>query len=182
MPADPPVPSGPRHSLRRAFYQVFYRVPASWRRVAVRALKPRYIIGAVVLVRAPGNHGPDRLLLLRQPPGNAWSLPGGLMDRGEGPPDCAARELAEETGIQLPAAELTPASPNAVVHVRGAWVDCVFEARVPADTAVKVDGAEVFEAVFHALDALPPLTVPTARLLGHYGIGPYAQYPETREA
>jgi ADP-ribose pyrophosphatase YjhB (NUDIX family) len=176
MPADTSARSGPRHALRKAFYQVFYRVPASWRRVVVRALKPRYIIGAVVLVRTPT----DQLLLLRQPPGNAWSLPGGLMDRRERPPDCAARELAEETGIRLPAAKLTAANPNAVVHVRGAWVDCVFEARVPADTAVHVDGAEVFEAVFHAVDSLPPLTVPTARLLGHYGIGPYAQYPETR--
>jgi ADP-ribose pyrophosphatase YjhB (NUDIX family) len=177
MPADSSPRRGARHALRKAFYQAFYRVPARWRRIAVRSLKPRYIIGAVVLVRNPT----DRLLLLRQPPGNAWSLPGGLMDRRERPPDCAARELAEETGIRMRPTELTPANPNAVVHVRGAWVDCVFEARVPADVVVNVDGAEVFEAAFHAVDSLPPLTVPTARLLGHYGIGPYAQYPETRD-
>jgi ADP-ribose pyrophosphatase YjhB (NUDIX family) len=176
MSVDSPAGRGARHALRKALYQLFYRVPARWRRVAVRALKPRFIIGSVILVRTPT----DRLLLLRQPPGNAWSLPGGLLDRRERPAEAAARELAEEAGIDLPAAELRPASPNAVVHVRGAWVDCVFEVRVPADTALRVDGAEVLEAAFHAVDSLPPLTVPTARLLGHYGLGPYAEFPETR--
>jgi hypothetical protein len=56
----------------------------------------------------------------------------------------------------------------------------VFVATVEPDTAVDVDGAEVLEAAFHPVDALPPLTVPTANLLGHYGMGPYAAYPETR--
>jgi 8-oxo-dGTP pyrophosphatase MutT (NUDIX family) len=129
-------------------------------------------------VRARPPH--DRLLLLRQPPGTGWSLPAGLMDRGEQPVQTAARELEEESGIRLTTDELEPAVPNAIVH-RAGWVDCVFWAIVPPDTAVSVDGAEVYEAAFHPLDALPPLTVPTARLLGHYGIGPYAAYPETRE-
>ncbi len=191
MPADPPaarpaaapgVADGPRaarnplaaHTVRKVVYRAFYQLPARWRRRLVRLLKPHFTVGAVVLARAD-----DSLLLLRQPPGNGWSLPAGLMDRGEIPIECAARELAEESGIRLPPAELTPAVPNALVH-RGGWVDCVFEARVPVGTPVSVDGAEVLEAAFHPIDALPPLTVPTARLLGHYGIGPYATYPETR--
>jgi len=33
---------------------------------------------------------------------------------------------------------------------------------------------------WHRLDNLPPLTIATARLLSHYGIGPYADYPEVR--
>ena len=75
----------------------------------------------------------------------------------------------------------TPAVPCAVLHVRGRWIDMVYEASVPAEsTVLSVDGAEVLEAQFHRLDALPPLTLATARLLSHYGIGPYADYPEAR--
>jgi hypothetical protein len=68
------------------------------------------------------------------------------------------------------------------VHAGGRWVDVVFEAEVPASTAtLRVDGAEVLDAQWHRLDALPPLTLPTARLLARYGIGPLAGYPEAVE-
>jgi hypothetical protein len=57
-------------------------------------------------------------------------------------------------------------------------VDVVFEAAVPASTTeLIVDGAEVYEAAWHPLDALPPLTTSTARLLAYYGIGPKADQP-----
>jgi ADP-ribose pyrophosphatase YjhB (NUDIX family) len=147
----------------------------------VRWLKPRYTLGAIVLVRAADTPAPGQLLLLRQPPGKAWSLPGGLINRHETPAAGAQRELAEETGLRLTPAQLKPAAPNAVVHSKGTWVDMVFEAEVPADAPTSVDGAEVLELAFHRLDALPPLTVATARLLAHYDIGPYAHYPEVRD-
>jgi len=44
-----------------------------------------------------------------------------------------------------------------------------------------VDGAEVLEAAWYRLDALPPLTTPTARLLAYYGIGPYAGQAEATD-
>jgi ADP-ribose pyrophosphatase YjhB (NUDIX family) len=176
MPVESAAGRGPVHAARKAFYGAFYRLPGRWRRRLVRLLKQRFTVGAVVLARTTD----DRLLLLRQPPGTGWSLPAGLMDRGERPAQTAVRELREESGIRLTTDEIEPAVPNAIVHSAG-WVDCVFWATVPPDAALSVDGAEVYEAAFHPLDALPPLTVPTARLLGHYGIGPYAGYPETRE-
>ncbi len=44
----------------------------------------------------------DRVLLLRYddplPNGRHWTTPGGGLEHGEGYPDAAARELAEETG------------------------------------------------------------------------------------
>lgn len=181
MPAETTARRGPGHTIRKFLFRAFYRMPGAWRRGVVRLIQPRYVVGAVTLVRT-SDAGTDRLLLLRQPSSsNGWSLPGGLMDRGERPVECAARELREETGITVDLEHLVPATPNALIHYRGQWVDCVFETRVPANTAVTVDGAEVYEATFHPVDALPPLTVPTARLLGHYGIGPYVDYPETRD-
>lgn len=166
--------------VRAAAYRTAYRIPARWRRRLVRTVMPKYTIGSVVLVRDASAVEPGRILLLRQPPGHGWSLPGGLLDRGEVPVQTAARELFEEAGIAVSIEDLAALHPSAIVHTNGRWVDCVFETRVPSDVGFAVDGAEVLEAAWYRLDALPPLTLPTARLLGTYGIGPYADYPEAR--
>ena len=169
------------HRLRRLGFSVFYRLPSPVRRTVVRLGAGKYIVGAVALVRDANATGAGRLLLLRQPPGVGWSLPAGLLQRGERPIEGCARELHEESGLLLSVDQLTPATPNAVIHHRGRWVDTVFEAEVPADEVqLKVDGAEVYEARFHPIDNLPPLTGSTAVLLSYYGIGPYAEYPEVR--
>jgi ADP-ribose pyrophosphatase YjhB (NUDIX family) len=166
-----------RRALRALVYGVFYRLPHPVRRRIVRTFVPKYIVGGVTLVRDSEAPAPGRLLLLRQPPGRGWGLPAGLLRRGEAPIVGAARELAEESGIRLSPEDLRPAVPNAVVHARG-WVDVVFEASVPASTTtLAVDGAEVYEAAWHRLDDLPPLTRATAKLLAYYGIGPLADQP-----
>ncbi|MFY1637332.1 NUDIX hydrolase [Solwaraspora sp. WMMB335] len=168
-----------RSPARALLYGVFYRLPHSVRRLLVRVAVPKYIVGAVTLVTdsETGPHDPARLLLLRQPPGRGWTLPAGLLRHREAPIVGAARELAEETGIRLAPHQLRPATPNAVVHVKG-WIDVVFEAAVPASrTTLVVDGAEVFEAAWHPLDSLPRLTPATARLLAYFGIGPLADQP-----
>jgi ADP-ribose pyrophosphatase YjhB (NUDIX family) len=167
--------------LVRLGYGVFYRLPGWTRRRLVRLMVPKYIVGAVALVHDSEASAPGRLLLLRQPPGLGWSLPAGLLKRGERPVEGCARELHEESGIALSPDDLVAATPNTVVHSRGRWVDVVFEASVPASTTtLQVDGAEVLGAAWHPLDNLPPLTSATANLLGYYGIGPYADYPEAR--
>jgi 8-oxo-dGTP pyrophosphatase MutT (NUDIX family) len=155
-------------------YQTFYRMPGPVRRRLARLISPKYLVGAVTLVHDSEASGAGRLLLLRQPPGRNWGLPAGLLKHREEPVVGAARELFEESGVRLDPSALTPAVPNAVVHVKG-WVDTVFTASVPASTTtLVVDGGEVLEARWFALDALPPLTYNTAVLLGRYDIGPYA--------
>ena len=167
--------------LRVIAYRTFYRLPGRWRRRLVRTLKPTFTLGAVTIVRDEDAPAPGRILLLRQPPGDGWSLPGGLLDRGERPAECAARELEEEAGIHVEPSEMRAANPNAVVHLNGNWVDMVFETDVPASRELRIDGAEVLEAAWHRLDTLPPLTRATAQLLSYYGIGPYVDYPEVRQ-
>ncbi|MFE2613977.1 NUDIX domain-containing protein [Micromonospora chalcea] len=163
-----------RATGRAIGYQIFYRLPVPLRRRLVRLVVPKYVVGAVTLVRDAEATGAGRILLLRQPPGYSWTLPAGLLQRGEAPVVGAARELYEESGVRLSPDALRPAVPNAVVHAKG-WVDVVLEAEVPASrTELKVDGAEVFEAAFHPLDDLPRLSRATANLLGYYGIGPRA--------
>jgi ADP-ribose pyrophosphatase YjhB (NUDIX family) len=171
----------PPARLRAFAYTAFYAMSPALRRRLVRLLVPKYIVGAVALVRDAEAPAPGRLLLLRQPPGVGWSLPAGLLRRGERPDEGCARELDEESGVRLTAAELTPATPNAIVHTSGRWVDTVFEASVRAsEVTLEPDGAEVLEVAWHRLDNLPPLTHPTARLLSYYGIGPYVEFPEVR--
>ena len=168
-----------RSPARALLYGVFYRLPHPLRRRLVRIAVPKYIVGAVTLVTdaEADPDGPGRLLLLRQPPGRGWGLPAGLLRRGEAPIVGAARELAEESGVRLSPQALRPAVPNAVVHAKG-WVDVVFTAAVPASTTeLVVDGAEVYEAAWHRLDALPRLTTSTARLLAYYGMGPLVDRP-----
>ncbi len=164
----------PRPSvLRRAAYGIFRTLPRALRNRLVRTLTPNYTVGAVVLVHDTGG----ALLLLRQPPGWGWSLPGGLLGRRESPADGAARELAEETGIEVPAAALTPASPNARINAGAQQVDVVFTVTVDRpDGTLRIDPVEVLEAGWFAADDLPPLTISTARTLALYGIGPYAEY------
>ena len=159
-------------------YGAFYRLPHAGRRRLVRLGTAGYTVGALVLVHDDDAPAPGRLLLLRQPPGPGWSIPGGLLKRGEPPVVGAARELVEETGLQVRPELLQPAVPNAVVHSRRLWIDMVYHASVPGNSVLRIDEAEVHEAAWYPLDALPPLTRATARLLAHYGIGPLADRPE----
>ena len=155
-------------------YQAFYRLPFPMRRQVARMVSPKYLVGAVTVLR-DSETGGGQVLLLRQPSHRGWGLPAGLLKRREEPIDGAVRELYEETGVRLTADDLRAANPNAIVHTVGV-VDTVFFADVPASTTeLAVDGGEVLEAAWFPVDNLPRLTRNTALLLGQYGIGPQAR-------
>jgi 8-oxo-dGTP diphosphatase len=161
--------------IRGAAYRTFYGMPSPLRRRIVRLMVPKYLVGAVCIVRDSEAADPGRLLLLRQPPeGKGWGLPAGLLKKAEPPHVGAARELHEESGVELDPEALTPGVPNAIIHPQG-WVDTIFMAEVPASTTpLVVDGGEVLEARWFPLDDLPRLTPSTALVLGRYGMGPRA--------
>ncbi len=164
--------------LRGVAYQTFYRLPSPARRQIARLVAPRYVVGAVAVIKDSAAPPPGRLLLLRQPPGRGWGLPAGLLKKRESPAVGAARELFEESGVRIDPAELTAGVPNAIVHAVGV-VDTVWFGEVPAaSTALTVDGGEVLEAAWFPIDDLPRLTGNTAALLGRYGIGPRSNTPQ----
>lgn len=43
----------------------------------------------------------ERIVLVRRPGGDHWTLPGGLVEWGERVADAAGRELAEETSLEM---------------------------------------------------------------------------------
>ena len=57
--------------------------------------------------------GEGRWLMHRRPPdkhhGGLWEFPGGKVETGENPPSALVREIAEELGIAICAADLQPA-------------------------------------------------------------------------
>ncbi|MGW7442391.1 NUDIX domain-containing protein [Kitasatospora sp. NPDC054795] len=104
----------------------------------------RAYVGCSVLL----TDGPGRVLLLKASYRDQWQFPGGGMDRGEGPAECAARELYEETGLlagplRLLVVEWRDSIPDQGEHAHPA-VQFMFDGGTVADgTAVRAQAEEV---------------------------------------
>jgi 8-oxo-dGTP pyrophosphatase MutT (NUDIX family) len=146
--------------VKKSAMTVFRRLPMPLRRGIVHAATPSYTVGAVaVLRRADG-----RLAFVDQRHSPGWALPGGLMDRHETPGECLVRELAEELGILLDAAELPV--PYAAVNAVVRRVDVVYFVEAPPGARLKSeDDVEVMRTGWFSLDALPELSEPTVDIL-----------------
>jgi 8-oxo-dGTP diphosphatase len=101
---------------------VGFRVtPGPVKRAVVRTVAPSYTVGAVCLLQHE-----ESFLVLWQPHRRGWSLPGGLLGRGETPAQAVAREVAEEVGLQI-----DPGDPVTVrVDPVQQGIDVVFRVRL----------------------------------------------------
>jgi ADP-ribose pyrophosphatase YjhB (NUDIX family) len=99
----------------------FRKMPGPLRRAAVRFGAPNYTVGAVCVLEHEGE-----VLFLWQPHRLGWSLPGGLLERGEAPADGVRREVAEEVGL-----DIDPGDPVTTrVDPDGHVVDVVYRVRL----------------------------------------------------
>ncbi|MGW7001573.1 nucleotide triphosphate diphosphatase NUDT15 [Streptomyces sp. NPDC054933] len=149
-------------------------------------LTPPLIGAGVIVPTTDGRVLLGRRIAVGEPP--TWSLPGGKVDHaGESFEQAAARELAEETGIVLPAERMRVLGVL-LDHLDGRPRLTAAVLAPPSDAAAEVTephacgGWERF-----ALDALPkPMFPPSAWVLSRWlpGSGPlpagvhgYAVYP-----
>lgn len=111
--------------------------------------KPVAAVGAICL------RGDDVLLIRRAKPplAGAWSLPGGRIEPGERAAEAAARELAEETGIEAELVGLVDVVDALFDSHHYVLVDFAFRWRAGEPQA----GDDACEACFFAPSDLPAL-------------------------
>jgi 8-oxo-dGTP diphosphatase len=110
---------------------VFRRLPAPLRRLLVRSGTPSFTVGAVCVIDHAGHY-----LVLRQPHRPGWSLPGGLLDRGESAAEGVEREVREEIGLRVEVG--LPLSVKVNARVRR--VDVIYRIAVDERPSVTVGG------------------------------------------
>lgn len=95
-----------------------------------------------------------RVLLVRNNRG-FWSTPGGHLDFGESPADCAARETFEETGVRVSNVEFV-AITNDVFEDRGRHYVTIWMRGEPDDAEPTIhDTVEIEEVGWFEPAALP---------------------------
>jgi 8-oxo-dGTP diphosphatase len=108
---------------------------------------PRVGVGCIVMRNG-------KMLLVRNHAG-FWSTPGGHLDFGESPADCAARETAEEAGLEVTNLEFV-AVTNDVFEERGKhYVTIWMRGESDHGETVIGDTAEISEVGWFDPDALP---------------------------
>ncbi|MFB4309217.1 NUDIX domain-containing protein [Actinomadura sp. GTD37] len=155
------TPSGLPHRLRRRFgalaAPVWLRLGgrAQWRLARLRHRTFLVYAGGVVLDER------GRILLLRHrlwPGYRAWGLPGGYVNAGERLEDAVAREVREETALEV---EVT-GPPLRLASGFRHRVEAYYAARVVGGR-LELDAAEILEARWFPLDALPDEMSPRLR-------------------
>jgi 8-oxo-dGTP diphosphatase len=118
---------GPHAMALRAFR----RMPTWMRVFIVRRIAPAHTVGALCFVEHDG-----RVLMLRQRHRRGWTLPGGLVNRGETAVQAVEREVGEETGIAINVGQAFAT----VIEPRVRRVDVLFHVTVDERPEVRVAG------------------------------------------
>jgi 8-oxo-dGTP pyrophosphatase MutT (NUDIX family) len=109
-------------------------------------------------------HG-DEILLIKTTYGYNYTLPGGLIDKGETPEHAAIREVWEEVGIKLTHVTTLPS----FITYEEYKTDTVhgFYTEVP-NKEYKLDKIEIDTAEWHHINNLPKLGSVTERIVQLY--------------
>jgi len=133
----------------------FRMIPGPLKRALVRAGTPSFTVGAVCLIEHDGE-----VLLLWQPHRSGWSLPGGLLGRGEEPAEAVTREVAEEVGLTIEPGDIFAVG----VHAETQQIDVIFRVRVAERPELSL-ATEARKAQWWRLDELDEADRETRRIL-----------------
>ncbi|MFV0317292.1 MAG: NUDIX hydrolase [Microthrixaceae bacterium] len=140
-----------------AVYSVFGALPRGVRRRIVRAVAPKYTVGALCIVR----RADGAVLLVRHSYNRRWGTLGGLAKPGEAPEAAAVREAREEAGIEI----VLVGEPSVVVIPELGRVDVVFLARPAHEASAEAaspSSAEILETRWFPPGEVPLLSADTA--------------------
>ena len=136
--------------LKSLLARVWRGSPRFVKRAGVWLTQPRFAVTAGAVV----SDERGRVLLLRHVlrQGSGWGIPGGFLKASEQPEEAVRRELREETGLELDAAEL--AFVRALEHVN--QVEIIFRCRMRAAALEGLEkGFEIDRAEWFDLRGLP---------------------------
>jgi 8-oxo-dGTP diphosphatase len=120
--------------VRRLALRTFRAMPRPLRLLATRWIAPSHTVGALCFLELEG-----RVLLLQQHHREGWTLPGGLLNRGEDAGRAVVREVREETGLRIEVG-----FPFATLVAPGSRrVDILFHVDVDRQVVVRVNGEAI---------------------------------------
>ena len=114
----------------------------------------------------------DRVLFMRRADNGKWGLPAGAIDPGETPAEAVAREVREETGLEVRPARVAGVFGGSGFRVRyengdeAEYTVIVFDCDVVGGTLSATDG-EALELRYFAPDEAPEPQVAYPRSLLH---------------
>lgn len=120
----------------------------------------------------------DEVLLLRRQNvhgDGTWSTPGGHLDPGEKPDDCAVRETCEETGIEVGSVRFLAVTNDVFEEEGRHYVTLWMEGNYVSGTESVAAEDEMSEVAWFKADSLPDnLFLPLQNLIDgrNYGRGP----------
>ena len=143
--------------VKRALYVLAGRLPSSIKRVLVRFTEAKFMVGVLGIVL----DDEGRVLLFRHTyrPFAPWGLPSGFLKPNETPAEAIEREVREETGLAIETIGVLEVRTGARPQRLDVWLRC------RSRGGSTKPSAEVDEARFFELDALPPLTSEQERFL-----------------
>ena len=112
----------------------------------------------------------DRVLFMRRTDNGQWGLPAGAIDPGETPAEAVAREVREETGLDVRPRRVAGIFGGQGFRVRyengdeAEYTVVVFDCEIVGGQLVAADG-EALELRYFAPDEAPELQVPYPRSL-----------------
>jgi ADP-ribose pyrophosphatase YjhB (NUDIX family) len=145
------------HGVHLALLKIFKRIPRRGRLAIVHTLAPSFTVGSICIVERDDGH----LLLVRHSYRDRWGFPGGLLQRGEGPDQGAAREAREECDIAIEVV----GEPAVVVEPKPRRVDIIYRCRTDEPANARAIRPEVVEVAWFPADELPELQHEAAEAL-----------------